>query len=66
MPGRVLAPAAQIDWRVAHSWREGYSDATAGREATPDKRHSPEAYKRGYEVGMQPPQLRRSYGHGRR
>lgn len=42
-----------IDWREAHAWQRGYSDARAGKDCNPELAlggHTG-AYKRGYAVG---------------
>jgi hypothetical protein len=39
-----------IDWREAHHWLRGYSEAKAGKPRNPAYSDSP-AYGRGYDVG---------------
>lgn len=37
------------DWRAAHSWLRGYSDAQLGKPYDSTQTHDPEAYQRGAE-----------------
>lgn len=40
-----------FDWRAAHHWLRGYSDAEACRPAHPQNEKYADHYHRGYEIG---------------
>lgn len=46
-PGHALWDIT--DWRAAHSWLRGYSDAQLGKPIKPDGTWSPAAYLRGVD-----------------
>lgn len=37
------------DWRAAHAWLKGYSDAQLGKPFAPEGTYDPDAYTRGAE-----------------